>query len=37
LKKFEASLASAIKADFTLPADRQEILQLAATAYRGYH
>ena len=35
LKKFEASLASAIKAGFILPADRQEILDLAAIAYRG--
>ena len=38
LNKFEASLASAIKAGFILPADRQEILALAtATVYRGSH
>ena len=37
LKKFEASLESAIKAGFILPADRQEILGLAAIAYRGSH
>jgi alpha/beta hydrolase family protein len=37
LKKFEASLASAIEAGFILPADRQEILDLAAIAYRGSH
>jgi hypothetical protein len=37
LKKFEASLASAIKAGFILSADRQEILDLAAIAYRGTH
>jgi Alpha/beta hydrolase domain len=37
LKKFEASLASAIEARFILPADRQEILELAAIAYRGSH
>lgn len=37
LKRFEASLASAIKAGFILPADRQEILSLAAIAYRGSH
>ena len=35
LKKFEASLASAIKAGFILPADRQDILSLAALAYHG--
>ncbi len=35
LKKFEASLDSAIKAGFILPADRQEILELAALAYHG--
>jgi Alpha/beta hydrolase domain len=35
LKKFEASLDSAIKSGFILPADRQEILVLAAIAYRG--
>jgi len=34
LKKFEASLALAIKAGFILPADRQEILDLAAISYR---
>ena len=37
LKKFEASLAAAIKAGFILPADRREILDLAAIAYRGAH
>jgi hypothetical protein len=37
MKKFEDSLASAIKAGFILPADRQEILDLAAIAYRGSH
>ena len=37
LKKFEASLSSAIKAGFILDADRQEILDLAAIAYRGSH
>jgi hypothetical protein len=37
LKKFEASLALAIKAGFILPADRQEILDLAAISYRGSH
>jgi hypothetical protein len=37
VKKFEASLASAIKAGFILPADRQEILDLAAIAYRDSH
>ncbi len=35
LKKFEASLDSAIKAGFILPADRKEILELAALAYHG--
>jgi hypothetical protein len=35
LKKFEASLDSAISAGFILLADRQEILDLAAIAYRG--
>jgi hypothetical protein len=35
LKKFEASLASAIKAGFILPADKQDILNLAALAYHG--
>jgi hypothetical protein len=37
LKKFEASLSSAINAGFILAADRQEILDLAAIAYRGSH
>jgi hypothetical protein len=37
LKKFEASLAAAIKAGFILPANRQEVLDLAAIAYRGSH
>jgi Alpha/beta hydrolase domain len=37
LKKFQASLDSAIKAAFILPADRQEILDLAAIAYHGSH
>jgi hypothetical protein len=37
LKKFEDSLESAINAGFILPADRQEILDLAAIAYRGSH
>jgi hypothetical protein len=37
MKKFEASLTSAIKAGFILPADRQEIMGLAASAYRGTH
>jgi hypothetical protein len=35
LKKFEASLASAIKSGFILPADKQDILNLAALAYHG--
>ena len=35
LKKFEASLDSAIKAGFILSADRKEILDLAALAYHG--
>jgi hypothetical protein len=35
LKKFKASLDSAIKAGFILPADRQEIFELAAILYRG--
>ena len=35
LKKFEASLQSAIKAGFILPADRDEILDIAAISYRG--
>jgi hypothetical protein len=33
LKKFETSLDSAIKSGFILPADRKEILDLAALAY----
>ena len=37
LKKFEASLDSAIKAGFILPADRKEILDLAALTYHGSH
>jgi hypothetical protein len=37
MRKFEDSLASAIKAGFILPADKQEILDLAAIAYRGSH
>jgi hypothetical protein len=37
LQKFEASLAAAIQAGFLLPADKQEILGLAAIAYRGSH
>ena len=37
LKKFDASLTSAIKAGFILPADRQENLDLAALLYRGSH
>ena len=37
LKKFQASLDSAIKAGFILPSDRQEILDLAALAYHGAH
>jgi hypothetical protein len=35
LKKFEASLSSAIKAGFILPEDREEILDLAALTYPG--
>jgi hypothetical protein len=35
LKKFDASLESAIKAGFILPADKREILDLAAITYRG--
>jgi hypothetical protein len=35
LKKVEASLGSAIKAGFILPADKREILDLAAISYRG--
>jgi hypothetical protein len=37
LKKFEASLSSAIKKGFILPADRQEILDVAALSYHGSH
>jgi hypothetical protein len=37
LKKFTASLDSAIKAGFILKADRQEILDMAALTYRGSH
>jgi len=37
LKKFTASLDSAIKAGFILKADRKEILELAAVGYRGSH
>ena len=37
LKKFEASLDSAIKAGFILSADRKEILDLAAHGYHGSH
>jgi hypothetical protein len=37
LKKFTTSLDSAIKAGFILPADRKEILALAALGYRGSH
>jgi hypothetical protein len=37
LKKFEASLSSAIEAGFILGADRREILDLAAITYRGSH
>ena len=35
LRRFEASLASVIKAGFILPADKREILDLAAITYRG--
>ena len=35
LKKFSVALASAIDAGFILPADRWEILQLAALGYHG--
>jgi hypothetical protein len=35
LKKFEASLSRAIKAGFILPADKKEILGLAAIRYPG--
>ena len=34
-QKFEASLGSVIKARFILPADKREILDLAAITYRG--
>lgn len=37
LRKFEASLSAAIEAGFILPADRWEILELAALGYRGSH
>lgn len=37
LKKFKASLSSAIKKGFILAADKQEILDVAAIAYRGSH
>jgi hypothetical protein len=37
LKKFEASLSSAIDMGFILDTDRQEILDLAAITYRGSH
>ena len=37
LKKFQASLDSAIKEGFILPADRKEILDLAAVSYHGSH
>lgn len=37
LKKFGAALTAAIKAGFILPADKQDILNLAAIAYRGSH
>lgn len=37
LKKFETSLDKAIKSGFILPADRKEILQLAALAYPDSH
>jgi hypothetical protein len=35
LRRFEAALAKAIAADFILPEDRQEILDIAAASYRG--
>jgi hypothetical protein len=35
LKKFESSLDATIKAGFILPADRKEILELAALGYHG--
>jgi hypothetical protein len=37
LKKFQTSLDSVIKAGFILPADRKEILDLAALGYHGSH
>jgi hypothetical protein len=37
MKKFKASLSSSIKSGFILAADQQEILELAAIAYRGSH
>jgi len=37
MRKFEASLSSAVEAGFILDADRQEILDLSAIAYRGSH
>jgi len=37
LRKFQASLDSAIKAGFILAADRSEILDLAALGYHGSH
>jgi hypothetical protein len=37
LKKFEASLDSTIQAGFILPADKSEILQIAALNYPGSH
>jgi Alpha/beta hydrolase domain len=37
LKRFEASLDSAIEEGFILPADRKEILSLAAITYPGSH
>jgi Alpha/beta hydrolase domain len=37
LKKFQALLTAAIKAGFILPADKQDIMNLAAIAYRGSH
>ena len=37
MRRFEASLASAIRAGFILPADRREITDLAEIAYGGSH
>jgi hypothetical protein len=37
LKKFEASLDSTIQAGFILPADKAEIMQIAALNYPGSH